>query len=104
MLISESKGKWLYVANQGRQQHDPSNAQSGIAGIRHRPRYQLTPLPMAVATAGTGAGPQCMVEDPSNQFIYTANFNDSTVTGQIDRPERRRSEPSCRVSQPQLIR
>jgi 6-phosphogluconolactonase (cycloisomerase 2 family) len=29
----------------------------------------------------TGAGPQCLVEDPSNQFIYTANFNDSTVTG-----------------------
>jgi hypothetical protein len=22
-----------------------------------------------------------MVEDPSNQYIYTANFNDSTVTG-----------------------
>ncbi len=24
-----------------------------------------------------------MVEDPSNQFIYTANFNDSTVTGRV---------------------
>jgi hypothetical protein len=30
---------------------------------------------------GTGAGPQCIVEDPSDQFVYTANFNDSTVTG-----------------------
>ncbi len=29
----------------------------------------------------TGSGPQCLLEDPSNQFIYTANFNDSTVTG-----------------------
>jgi hypothetical protein len=24
-----------------------------------------------------------MLEDPSNQFIYTANFNDSTVVGKI---------------------
>ena len=32
---------------------------------------------------GTGSGPQCIVEDPSNQFIYTANFNDSTVTGRV---------------------
>ena len=30
---------------------------------------------------GTGAGPQCLVEDPSNQFIYTANYNSSSVTG-----------------------
>ncbi len=22
-----------------------------------------------------------MIEDPSNQFVYTANFNDSSVTG-----------------------
>ena len=36
-------------------------------------------------TFGTGGGPQCLVEDPSNQFFYTANFNDSTVTGlQVD--------------------
>ena len=24
-----------------------------------------------------------MLEDPTNQFIYTANFNNSTVTGKI---------------------
>jgi 6-phosphogluconolactonase (cycloisomerase 2 family) len=23
----------------------------------------------------------CMVEDPSNQYIYTSNYNDGTVTG-----------------------
>jgi len=31
---------------------------------------------------GTGGNPQCMVEDPSNQYFYEANFNDSTVTAQ----------------------
>ena len=29
-----------------------------------------------------GAGPVCMVEDPSNQYIYTSN-GDGTVTGKI---------------------
>jgi hypothetical protein len=24
-----------------------------------------------------------MVEDPSNQYIYTANFNDSTITARV---------------------
>jgi len=28
-----------------------------------------------------GNGPVCMVEDPSNQYLYTSNNNDGTVTG-----------------------
>ena len=28
-----------------------------------------------------GPGPRCIVEDPSNQYVYMANFNDSTITG-----------------------
>ena len=35
---------------------------------------------------GSGAGPQCLVEDPSNQFIYSADFNDSSVTGRVVDP------------------
>ena len=30
---------------------------------------------------GTGSGPRCVLEDPSNQFLYTANYNDSTISG-----------------------
>ena len=30
---------------------------------------------------GSGSGPECIVEDPSSQYIYTANYNDSTITG-----------------------
>jgi 6-phosphogluconolactonase (cycloisomerase 2 family) len=78
-LLVESKGSWVYVANQGNNT-DPNNAQSGIAGYVLDPsQHQLTF--MADEPFGTGAGPQCLVEDPSDQFIYTANFNDSTVTG-----------------------
>jgi hypothetical protein len=80
-LISEAKGKWLYVANQG-DNSNTNNAQSGIAAyvIQTAP-YNLSPIANGGNTSGTGAGPQCIVEDPSNQFVYTANFNSSTVTG-----------------------
>ena len=72
-------GKWLYVANQG---NGTANLpQSGIAG------YVLTfPNPPTVIPGspfGSGGGPQCLVEDPSNQYIYTANAYDSSVTGQM---------------------
>lgn len=79
-LIEESKGKWVYVANAGTNQSQ-SNQQSGIAGyvIQDQVNNQLTTLPGS--PWGTGAGPQCLVEDPSNQFIYTANFNSSDVSG-----------------------
>ncbi len=78
-LLVESKGKYLYVANQGNNT-STSNAQSGLAGYVIDPTtHQLSFIPGE--PFGTGAGPQCLVEDPSNQFIYTANFNDSTVTG-----------------------
>jgi 6-phosphogluconolactonase (cycloisomerase 2 family) len=78
-LLQESKGKWVYVANSGDNQSQ-SNTQSGITGyVIDTSTQQLTTMPGS--PFGTGAGPQCLVEDPSNQFIYTANFNSSSVTG-----------------------
>jgi 6-phosphogluconolactonase len=79
MLVSEAKGKWVYLANQG-DATASTNATSGLVGFVVDPgSKQLTPMGGSPFTSGSG--PQCMVEDPSNQFIYTANFNDSTVTG-----------------------
>jgi 6-phosphogluconolactonase (cycloisomerase 2 family) len=78
-MLVESKGKWIYVANQGNNLNT-TNAQSGIAGYVIDPSQRTLSF-IAGEPFGTGAGPQCLVEDPSNQFIYTANFNDSTVTG-----------------------
>jgi 6-phosphogluconolactonase (cycloisomerase 2 family) len=78
VLLGQPGGKWLYVANQGNNvQNSP---QSGIAGYTINTPFQPSQLPGSPFS--TGAGPQCLVEDPSNQFFYTANFNDSTVTGQ----------------------
>jgi 6-phosphogluconolactonase len=80
-MVVESKGKWVYVANQGNNT-STTNTQSGIVGYVLDPStHQLTF--MSGSPFGSGAGPQCMLEDPSDQFIYTANFNDSTVTGRV---------------------
>jgi len=80
-LIVESKGKFIYVSNQGNNVTGTSNPQSGISGyfLTQSPSFQLSFL--SPPTYGTGSGPQCLVQDPSNQFIYTANFGDSTITG-----------------------
>jgi 6-phosphogluconolactonase (cycloisomerase 2 family) len=82
-LLAESKGKWVYVANAGQYQDATvTNTQSGIAGyVIDTSTKQLTT--MSTSPFGTGSGPMCLVEDPSNQFVYTANYNDSTVTGLV---------------------
>jgi hypothetical protein len=83
-LLVESKGKFLYVANQGNNAQG-SNAQSGLAGYVLDPStHQLSFI--AGEPFGSGAGPQCLVEDPSDQFIYSADFNDSAVTGRVVDP------------------
>lgn len=72
-LIVEAPGnKWVYVANQGNNL-DPNNAQSGIVGYVIDPAtHVLSELagggfpssPGTGGVVGTGAGPQCLLEDP----------------------------------------
>jgi 6-phosphogluconolactonase len=83
-VVQENKGKWFYVANQGSSTPPlgSSTAQSGIAGYVINSPFQPTEIAGTPIGFGSGSGPQCLVEDPSNQFFYTANFNDSSVTGQ----------------------
>jgi 6-phosphogluconolactonase (cycloisomerase 2 family) len=83
-LLVESKGKVLYVANQG-DNTQGVNAQSGIAGYVIDPTtHQLSFIPGE--PYGSGAGPQCLVEDPSDQYVYSADFNDSGVTFRVVDP------------------
>ena len=85
-LMVEAKSKYLYIANQGNNTTGTNIAGSGITAyyITTSPAFALsftTP-----ATFGSGTGPQCIVEDPSNQYVYTANYNDSTVSGRVINP------------------
>jgi 6-phosphogluconolactonase (cycloisomerase 2 family) len=81
-LIVESKGKWAYMSNYGNSNTSTGNTQSGITGYVIDPStHSLTEIPGS--PFGSGSGPSCLLEDPSNQFVYTANFIDSTVTGSV---------------------
>ena len=81
-VLIESKGKFVYVANQGNNTTGV-NPESGLAGyfLTTAPSYQLSFI--AEEPFGSGSGPQCIVEDPSSQFIYEANEYDSTITGRL---------------------
>jgi 6-phosphogluconolactonase len=81
-LIVESKGKFLYVANQN---GADTSSGAGIAGFNIDPSSSQLSL-LAGEPFKTGSTPQCLLEDPSNQFIYTANSSDSTVTGRVVQP------------------
>lgn len=82
-LLVESKNKWIYVSNQGDNNTATGNAQSGITGYVIDPTQHTLSQFIPGEPFGSGAGPQCIVEDPSDQFIYTANYYDSTVTGKV---------------------
>jgi Lactonase, 7-bladed beta-propeller len=90
-LLVESKGKFLFVANYG---GSSINNGAGIVAYVIDPTssqltedpgspFTLTENPGSVPQSGTGAQPVCILEDPSNQYIYTANAGDSTVTGKV---------------------
>jgi len=80
-VIAESKGKYLYVANEAG--YGINNGAGLVAYTIDPTSSQLTEDPGSPFPAGTGAEPSCLLEDPSNQYIYTANAGDSTVTGNL---------------------
>jgi 6-phosphogluconolactonase (cycloisomerase 2 family) len=79
--LVDSKGQYLYVANQSSTNTTTPNSSITVFKILSNGTLQFVsdppnnPYPI-------GAGPVCMVEDPSNQFIYTSN-GDGTVTGKF---------------------
>ena len=95
--LTTANGKFLYVINQfntatgGNQ----GTGNSSISAFTIDSQGRLASL----TTDGTnnpyatGSGPECIVEDPSSQYIYTSNNTDSTVTGkQLDQNRGRLSD------------
>lgn len=85
-ILANSNAKYLYVANFGPASINATN--STITAYTINPTNgQLQLVPGATSSSNgsfpTGSGPIWMVEDPSNQYLYSANFNDSTITGNI---------------------
>ncbi len=79
-LTTDSKGKFLYVANAG-PTSNLGQANSDISAFNIASNGVLSPL--TGAPFPTGSGPQCIIEDPSNQYIFTADYDSNTVTGKV---------------------
>jgi 6-phosphogluconolactonase (cycloisomerase 2 family) len=95
--LQENKGKFLYVLNEAAGTPVQSSPVGGIAGFLINSPFQLTAT--APSTFGTGSAPQCIVEDPSYQFIYTASANGSgTVDMRVVDPNSGDLNPSTHAA------
>jgi 6-phosphogluconolactonase (cycloisomerase 2 family) len=96
--LLDSTAKYLYVLN-----HTQLTTGSTTQPYSYISAYtvnttngQLTPISDAPYTVGSG--PVCMVEDPTNQYMYVSNYNDGTVTGKLLDPTTGRLEALSRGS------
>jgi DNA-binding beta-propeller fold protein YncE len=79
--LVDSKNKYLYVANQSSTNSTTPNSSISAFNIQSNVTLQEIPDPPNNPYP-VGGGPVCMVEDPSNQYLYTSN-GDGTVTGKV---------------------
>jgi len=78
--FTDSTNRTLYVLNQS--STSASQAFSSISAFAiDSGSGKLSQNPGQSNPYKVGSGPVCMVEDPSNKYIYTSNSIDSTVTG-----------------------
>lgn len=86
-MIVDHTGKFVYIANSG-PNLTPTSPGSSVSAFFITPGTGLLqPLSSGAASNtvvfGSGASPRCILEDPSNQYLYTANYSGSTITGAI---------------------
>jgi 6-phosphogluconolactonase (cycloisomerase 2 family) len=79
-MIASSNNKFLYVANFG--PSSPTQPNSNISAFTIDPTNgQLAP--QNPVTSPSGAGPVWIGLDSTNQYLYTVNFSDNTITGKV---------------------
>jgi 6-phosphogluconolactonase (cycloisomerase 2 family) len=81
-MIVDHQNKFLYLTNMGPNLTPSSEASSVSAFFIDPTTGRLTPISTTVPF-GSGSSPRCILEDPSNQYLYTANFSSSEITGAI---------------------
>lgn len=83
--LTSNSGKFLYVINQNTLgTSTTSNANSTISAFTINSQGQLAPLSDSTNNPySVGSGPVCIAQDPSNQYLYISDLNDSTVTGKL---------------------
>jgi 6-phosphogluconolactonase (cycloisomerase 2 family) len=80
--FTDSRGRYLYVLNQSTTNTQNTNSTISAFTI-DQTNGKLQQIPDPSNPYPTGAGPVCMVEDPTNQYVYTSNNIDGSVTGKL---------------------
>lgn len=78
-LISNDN-KYLYILNHSTTNTQPNSTGSSITGFLIQ-NGQLSPLTQYGSPWPVGSGPSCMVEDPTNLYMYTSDFYSGEVSG-----------------------
>jgi 6-phosphogluconolactonase len=83
--LTSNSGKFLYVLNQkSAGTGTTNNSNSTISAFTINSQGQLAPLSDSTNNPyAVGSGPVCIAQDPSNQYLYISDYNDSTVTGKL---------------------
>ncbi len=76
----DSTSKYLYVADYSNSSTLTTTAYSDLSALTINTTNQEL-QPITGSPYPVGSGPTCIVEDPSNQYIYTSNYTAGTVTG-----------------------
>jgi 6-phosphogluconolactonase (cycloisomerase 2 family) len=79
-MIKESSHNFIWVSSQGINTTNGTPSSLLTAYVVNT-NGQLNDASNGGNKIPVGTGPRCIVEDPSNQYVYTANFDDSTITG-----------------------
>jgi 6-phosphogluconolactonase (cycloisomerase 2 family) len=79
-MVKESSHNFIWVTAQGINTNNNTPG-SVVTAYTINTNGQLNDANTGGNILTVGSGPRCVVEDPSNQYLYTANFNDSTITG-----------------------
>jgi 6-phosphogluconolactonase (cycloisomerase 2 family) len=82
--LTDNKGKFLYVLNNSTtNSQNPTSSISAFSIDSSTGKLQALPIGDTNNPYTVGAGPTCMVEDPTSQYVYTSNNIAGTVTGKI---------------------
>lgn len=79
-MVKETNHGFIWVTAQGANLNN-NTPSSVVTAYTLQTNGQLNDANTGGNILTVGSGPRCVVEDPSNQYLYTANFNDSTITG-----------------------
>jgi 6-phosphogluconolactonase len=81
--LTSQSGKYLYVLNQS-STSTTTNSNSSISAFQINTLGQLQQLADSTNNPySVGSGPVCIVQDPTNQYLYISNNTDSTLTGKL---------------------